>query len=194
MVGKSSNLRNFLKKEIAKDQSMVKVPDFPSTPLHRKNHGKTDRSSLTEKLPSQGSSDSPFKTAKLKASDTTNSRYRASGDDSSTGKGDVADDSDVDSLFGEPLDTPSIKDQERKTKLEKLLAQEFPELPLAVPRYTESSDLQELKEELKNLVFLETGGTLTERELALVGRQKGSLIEEIRQLEELERKAFKGSL
>jgi hypothetical protein len=99
-------------------------------------------------------------------------------------------DPDVDSLFGEPLGTLSIKEQEFQAQLEQLLATTTLNSP--TPKFTKSNILQDLREELKALVLLETDGKTTTRERALLERQKGSLIEEIRYMGEIERVAFEG--
>ena len=94
---------------------------------------------------------------------------------------------DVDSLFGDPLGTPSIKEQEMKAKIAQLLATET---STATPKFTESETLLELREELKVLVLMEAGGNIAIRERRLLERQKGPLIEEIRYIMELERAAY----
>lgn len=95
---------------------------------------------------------------------------------------------DVDSIFGEPLDAPSIREQEMQAQLEKLLTEGTPQTP--IPTFTESTNLRDLKEELKKIVIRETDGNMMDREWNLLHRQKGPLIEEVRYMEEAERKAF----
>jgi hypothetical protein len=94
----------------------------------------------------------------------------------------------VDSIFGEPLDAPSIREQEMQAQLEKLLTEGTPQTP--IPTFTESTNLRDLKEELKKIVIRETDGNMMDREWNLLHRQKGPLIEEVRYMEEAERKAF----
>ena len=100
-------------------------------------------------------------------------------------------DLDVDSLFGEPLGTLSVQEQELQAQLQHLLATPTSNFPTL--KFTESTNLQDLREELKALVWLETDGKTTNRERALLVRQKGSLIEELRYMREIERLLFEGS-
>ena len=121
MAGKKLNLRKFLRNEVQKGKIKASESDPPTRPTTPNSGG---RNSLTqENLFDFGS---PLGSAKLNSlvDNDTNGRFR---------------DPDVDSVFGEPLDTPSIKDQELQAQLEQLLAEGTPISPVA--RSAESTDL-----------------------------------------------------
>jgi hypothetical protein len=100
---------------------------------------------------------------------------------------------DVDSLFGEPYGTLTIKEQEQAAKLRELLAGQTSDAVTAAPRFTESEELRELREEMKAIVLLEAGGEMEGRARGLAARMKGALLEEVRWRRERERWAFEGS-
>lgn len=173
---RKSKLRGFLKKEVQKKR--LKAPE--SDPLEA-----SDRTPTGGYTPTRANNHFAFQT--LRDVSTPGSPARSvnaaedSGSDSLFG-------GLVDSLFGEPLGTPPLREQE----LQRLLAEPIP--ITSAPKLTESSNLKYIREELKAVVLLETDGKSTVRERRLVGRQKGSLIKEIRYMMETERKAFDGLL
>lgn len=169
---RKSNLRTFLKKEIQKRR--LKAPEID--PLDASDCTPTDgnmRAGVDHQLALQNSADNSI------LGSPANSMYGREDSDFSSQSGDP-----IDNLFGEPLGTPSLREQE----LQRLLAEHNPIVPVA--KFTESSKLKDLKDELKVVILLETDGNTSIREHALIQRQKGSLIEEIRYMGEVERRVF----
>jgi hypothetical protein len=207
---KQPSLRQFLKKEVAKAKNKVKHPDTPNNggryALTQSNLSAFGGSLGSAKVNSAvGSATSGSLNVHSAAGSPAAGRYgfgspgspnvySAIGSparrysDANSLFGDH--DQDTDSLFGEPLDIPSIRDQEMQAQLEQLLAKGTARTP--IPTFTESTHLRDLKEELKKLVLRETDGNIMDREWNLLQRQKDPLIEEIRYMEESERKAFEG--
>ena len=213
MVGKKPNLWKFLKKEVQKG----KIKEAESGPLrHPATSNSGGRNPLTQENLFGFGSGIPLNSMKLNSwnNSPSPSMRTGSGDKSLTqdhlvgfggpldsmklklwsveGLNSLFRDHDVDSIFGEPLGTPLVKDQELQAQLEQLLVERTPRTPVA--RFTESNDLRNLKDELKKLIFFETDGKLTGREWGLLERQKDPLIEEIRYIGEVERMNFEGLL
>lgn len=211
---KEASLRAFLKKEMAKGKNKVKHPDalIPNKaghlPLTQSNLSAFERSPALAKVnpgfrsPTHGrpgygmgsSSANPTYEVGFSLLDHGHSRPSPAkepptvaspihySDVNSLFEGRVR--GDANSIFGDPL--PSVREQ----KLEQLLAEGTPKIPTVI--FSESDNLRDLKDELKQLALSETDKDLTDREWNLIQRLKGPLRGEVRYMEEVEIKAFEG--
>ena len=171
-----SSLQTFLKREVKKSKSKIKPPGPDKRPLspdhvdRYENHFAFDPTQQC----SPSNVDHDRNVNECEGSDLDN----------------LFDESDIDSLFGDPINTPTIKEQEAAAKLKQLLSTGTPSLP--IPKFTESAFIQNLREDLTAIILLESDGKMGIRERRLLERQKGPLIEEISYHVEKEKSVFEG--